>query len=119
MFCPSCGKEITGSKRLCRECFLENVDIAKIPEHIDVEVCVDCGAHKEGDTWIDHEEDSKLVSAEMAIMSELQVHRLIENIDIAIALDKKTDPMQGEIYISGEADGEPIEINIPTKVRIK
>ncbi|UOY10209.1 60S ribosomal export protein NMD3 [Methanonatronarchaeum sp. AMET6-2] len=119
MFCPSCGEEVSGSKRLCRECFLNNVEIVKVPDFIDVDVCVRCGAHREGDTWIDHEEESRLASAEMAVMSEIQVHRLVENIDIAIALDKKSDPMRGEVYITGEIDGEPIEINKPLTVRVK
>ncbi|WGI17771.1 NMD3-related protein [Methanonatronarchaeum sp. AMET-Sl] len=119
MFCPSCGKEISGENRLCRECFLKNVDVVKLPDFVDVDVCVKCGAHREGDTWIDHEENQKLISAEMAVMSELHVHRLVEDLDIAIALDIDSDPIQGEVTVTGTIENKPIQTTLPTTVRIR
>ncbi|UCE36895.1 MAG: hypothetical protein JSW00_15525 [Thermoplasmata archaeon] len=52
MFCVECGREGELYEGLCGECFLAKNVFVTIPENIDVEICVHCGARKKKKRWI-------------------------------------------------------------------
>ncbi len=51
-FCVKCGKPNPQFNRLCKECFLKEYDLIKIPEKIEVEVCAHCNAQLIKGKWI-------------------------------------------------------------------
>lgn len=54
MFCVECGKETEelSERGLCQDCFLKKTSLARLPERVDIEVCVHCGSRKRGEVWL-------------------------------------------------------------------
>lgn len=52
MFCVRCGKEGRGTiGGLCTECFLDGRPVVRLPHHVDLERCTNCGEFLIGGTW--------------------------------------------------------------------
>lgn len=54
MFCVNCGREVSplSERGLCHDCYIEKTQIVRLPEKVDVEVCVHCGSRKRGEIWL-------------------------------------------------------------------
>ena len=62
MKCFRCGKRDAVIGGLCRECYLETHRLLKVPEYMDMQVCLHCGAvSKDGRKWRDGNSTAELV----------------------------------------------------------
>ncbi len=60
--CFRCGKRDAVIDGLCRECYLETHHLLKVPEYMDMQVCLHCGAvSRDGRKWQDGESTAELI----------------------------------------------------------
>jgi nonsense-mediated mRNA decay protein 3 len=79
MFCHQCGAENTELiEGLCKNCFLKDFSILKIPTNIDVKICAHCNAKFIHGKWI----DSNIIEEEIiyrTLEDSIEINPKIEN----------------------------------------
>ncbi|BAW30866.1 conserved hypothetical protein [Methanothermobacter sp. MT-2] len=117
-FCIKCGKPNTQLfKGLCRECFLKEYKLLKVPENIEVEVCAHCNAQLINGKWIGRgiPEDEIIYRA-----LENNIEKKVEDsiIDLEI-LQKRGTISSCLIRANAKVLGEEITQDFYTEVRLK
>ncbi|PTD93531.1 hypothetical protein C9439_07190 [archaeon SCG-AAA382B04] len=119
MFCPSCGEEKEKNVgKICLDCFVRDKELTKISDYLDVDYCTKCGSFKSEGEWKEGMENSKIEAAESAVMSNLGVHREVENPRVALGSEVGGDEIEVDIEVLGEIKGEPIRLRDSTRVRL-
>ncbi|MCQ2964325.1 MAG: hypothetical protein MJ203_02010 [archaeon] len=102
MFCPECGatdvKMING---VCKDCFLKEYQLLKIPDNITVTVCSHCNAKLEEGKW----KDSYIPQEEIiyrALEKNIEVDKLAENEEIELEIDQMRGTI-AECYVEAVA----------------
>ncbi len=71
-FCVRCGKDCeTTIDGLCTECFLDGRRIIRLPHHVDMEVCANCGEIRQRDSWV--RKDIRIAAEDAAAASILAI----------------------------------------------
>ncbi len=86
MFCPECGSsEGEIIEGVCKECFLKNFSILKIPTNLEVTICGHCNAKLEEGKW----KDSQIVEEEIiyrALEKAIEIDPLVEQEEIELEI---------------------------------
>ncbi|MCL2116106.1 MAG: NMD3-related protein [Methanobrevibacter sp.] len=120
MFCPECGNSNSGMiEGLCRECFLKQFSILKIPENIEVTVCAHCNAKFEEGKW----KESNILEEEIiyrALEKAIEIDSLIEKEEIELKILQMRGTI-AECYIEAVAIvfGKEIHQTYEANVRLK
>lgn len=119
MFCPECGatdvKMING---VCKDCFLKEYQLLKIPDNITVTVCSHCNAKLEEGKW----KDSYIPEEEIiyrTLEKNIEVDKLAENEEIELEIDQMRGTI-AECYIKAVATvlGEEVVETHTSNVKI-
>jgi len=109
MFCPECGNSNSEMiEGLCKECFLKQFSILKIPEKIEITVCAHCNARLEEGKW----RESNIIEEEIiyrALERAIEINTLVENEEI----DLNIIQMRGTI---AECNIEAVAIVLGEKI---
>ncbi|HUR69306.1 MAG TPA: NMD3-related protein [Candidatus Thermoplasmatota archaeon] len=122
MFCVVCGKETPFDELRrgeCSSCYLEKNVLAKVRDHVDVEVCVHCHSRKRGELWLEgHGAMEPIV--EDAVREAIEFAKPVEKarlkMDI-VAEDERNFTVN--VRAGGVAEGVPFESELKTRSRIK
>ena len=121
MFCVECGKEagdaLVGG--VCHECFLRKNEFTRLPEHVDLEVCVHCNARKRGEIWLDgHDRYEPLI--EEAIREAAVVDRRASALATRVEFHPEDERnFRCTVRFTGVAEGVPFEEARETRSRVK
>ncbi|MHB8604971.1 MAG: 60S ribosomal export protein NMD3 [Thermoplasmatota archaeon] len=123
MFCVECGLEKGDAlvDGVCHECFRKKSQFARLPEYVDLEVCVHCHARRRGEIWLDgglHERYEPLLEA--AIREALVVDRRARSIVSRMELVEE-DPrnFSALVHVAGVVSGVAFEQDLSTRARVK
>ncbi|MDR2966895.1 MAG: hypothetical protein LBU74_02975 [Methanobacteriaceae archaeon] len=120
MFCPECGNSNSEMiEGLCKECFLKQFSILKIPENTEVTVCTHCNAKLEEGKW----KESNILEEEIiyrALERAIETDSLIEKEEIELKILQMRGTI-AECYIEAVATvlGEKIHQSYEVEVRLK
>ncbi|MCQ2738030.1 MAG: hypothetical protein MJ224_05435 [archaeon] len=102
MFCPECGAtDVEMIDGVCKNCFLKNYQLIKIPETITVTVCSHCNAKLEEGKW----KDSYIPNEEIiyrALEKNITIDELAENEEIELEIDQMRGTI-AECYVEAVA----------------
>ena len=86
MFCPECGNSNSETiEGLCKECFLKQFTVLKIPENIEVTICSHCNGRFEEGKW----KESNLQEEEIiyrALERAIELDTLVEDEEIELEI---------------------------------
>ncbi|MBI4392337.1 MAG: hypothetical protein HY556_00870 [Euryarchaeota archaeon] len=118
MFCVKCGKEAELFDALCASCFIDEQDLLKVPDHVDLEICAHCHSRKRGSRWLEPKGELN-PALEGAVKDSLTLHA-----DAKSTLRfhvKEEDPRNFlfTIRVEGTLRGIPFARSATTKGRLK
>ncbi len=123
VFCVRCGDEVPEEElhdALCEACFLEEHEFSLLPEVVDLEACVHCGARRRGEEqWVD--EDVPLPEAvRRAVGEALRVEQRMEDPQIFMDVLEE-DPRNFTVQVVVDGLVEHVHVREPhtTRVRLK
>ncbi|MHB8586180.1 MAG: 60S ribosomal export protein NMD3 [Thermoplasmatota archaeon] len=128
VFCVACGKESEplSERGLCRECFAERTTVVRLPEHVDVEMCVHCGSRKIGEIWTPRGQGAPADDAQRARLAEeasadaAQIVRDIERPAVrAIAIQQDSRNYAVTVEVTGLVPPFPVKGSATTVARVK
>ncbi len=102
MFCPECGAtDVEMVNGICKDCFLKEYQLIKIPDNIQVTICSHCNAKLEEGKW----KDSYLPEEEIIYRTleyNIKVDELAENEEIELEINQMRGTI-AECYIEAIA----------------
>ncbi|MCL7410676.1 MAG: NMD3-related protein [Methanosarcinaceae archaeon] len=116
--CPKCGKEIEKLyDNVCKDCFFENIVLAKLPLVLHVKTCAKCGARFDRSKWVNMGSVDDIVI--QSVEDALSIHDLAENIEICIK-PRQLTPYMYRVHAEVDAfiKDEPVHQELNTEVRI-
>jgi nonsense-mediated mRNA decay protein 3 len=121
MFCVECGKEAGDALigGVCHPCFLAKSQFTRVPEHVDLEVCVHCHARKRGEVWLTGTQSLEpLIEGAIleAVEVDKRVHGLTARYDL-VPEDEKNYTCK--VHLSGTVEGVPFTEERATRSRVK
>lgn len=119
MFCVECGaedRELIGS--ICQECYAKKHVWVKIPDHVDLVLCVHCSSMQVGEDWVDI--GSVGEGVESVLRRAVLLPEDAKLTDVKVRLEEK-DPrnMQACVDVKLSAHGIEFERSVSTVVRMK
>lgn len=121
MLCPDCGVEtedlVEGS---CARCFVRRHDIAELPAHVDLLLCATCFARRDGETWTDPGENSRMDMVDQAVVRSVKFHPLVKDTHVEIMSQPQDDMNHAyDVMVDGNVEGLPVDALYQTVARIK
>ena len=93
-FCAICGKKLGRDEPhfgMCFECYLKENPLFELPDHLSINICLDCKGYSKKDVWIDSIDNDLFSSIEQAIQGFLLKPFLKKkNIDFSISFDENS-----------------------------
>lgn len=89
MFCVECGKDAKLYEHLCKECFLKKNIFVKIPEYIDIVVCLDCRRVEIKNKWSSFENFEAAIKEK--VDNSLLVSDKVKNCSTKLELNYRDD----------------------------
>jgi len=120
MFCPECGNSNSEMiEGLCKECFLKEFSLLKIPENIELTVCSHCNAKFEEGKW----KESEIPEEEIiyrALERAIEINPLAEDEEIQLEILQMRGTI-AECFIEAEAIvlEKKIQQSYEVEVRLK
>jgi len=120
MFCPECGNSNSEMiEGLCKECFLKQFSVLKIPENIKVTICAHCNGKLEEGKW----KESNISEEEIiyrALERTIKIDPLVEKEEIELEIIQMRGTI-AECYIEAIAIvlDEKIQQTYETELRLK
>ncbi|MCL2157079.1 MAG: NMD3-related protein [Methanobrevibacter sp.] len=120
MFCPECGNSNSDMiEGLCKECFLKQFSLLKVPENIELTVCAHCNSRFEEGKW----KESNISDEEIiyrALERAIEIDSLVEKEEIELEILQFRGTI-AECHIKAVAIvlGEKIHQSFEVEVRIK
>lgn len=122
MFCVRCGREVGEAPLvggLCEACYLEENVLASIPQHVDFERCVHCGARRRGELWVELGEPVEVAVAE-AVREAVVLDRRVREATVDVRLEPQDERnFAAEARVQGVAEAFPFDATVSTKARVK
>lgn len=130
-FCPRCGNPVdddgfsapdtrgNADAQLCRECYLEAIDLVTVPDRTTVHICTSCGAVRSNDEWETMEAADYTEVAIDAVADELRVHRDATDVQWAVEpMQRGPNELDLTITVTATVEGAPVEAARDVSVRI-
>ncbi len=121
MLCPDCGVEthslVEGS---CPRCFVRRHEIAKLPPHVDVMLCAQCNARREGESWADPGDRTREDMVDEAVVKAVRHHERLESPHVEVASQARDKAnFHYEVMVDGTVGDLPVDTMLETMARIK
>lgn len=118
MFCVECGKEgVALYGGACMECFLKGRQLAKLPHHVDLQVCTSCNEYMLGGAWTKIRRADACGEAALEHLEIIPEARL-ESVGIK-SQQQDERSYQTYIQVDLDVDGTPAGAEVSTNVRVK
>ena len=118
MVCVECGKEtdrlVEGA---CIECFVRDKPLMKLPHHVDLQVCTNCGEFALNKVWSDKEVSD---AAEEAALEKLSVIKEARILSVGSRISQQ-DPRTFKVDMEADLEirGTEVRAEADTMVRLK
>ncbi|MDY6769324.1 MAG: 60S ribosomal export protein NMD3 [Candidatus Nanohaloarchaea archaeon] len=112
--CPKCGAETEGygPRNLCRDCFLEEEDLIKVPDEITVERCSHCRRVRRGMDWVEVESEQEMIS--LVLEDELAT----ENVT-AVSFTEEGNTYHLRLMLEKNVEGETFQQEVETDLVVE
>lgn len=122
MFCVVCGEETPDDDLrggVCPSCYLKKNVLAKVRDHVDVEVCVHCNARKRGEIWMEgHGELAPVV--EDAVREAVEFAKVVDKPKLRVQVVPEDERNFTILAMaSGTAEGVVFETELKARSRVK
>lgn len=119
MFCLLCNSEEKLYDGLCKNCYLKEFEIIKVPKYATFTVCSHCGATLKHEKWIESAYyDDEIIND--AIRKDIEVNDKIEDLSISTSILNNRGTMYDcVIHASGNIIDEYIEKEYPIEVKVE
>ncbi len=78
IFCVECGKDTDKTvDGACVECFIKDKPLAKLPHHVDLQVCTNCEEFSLNKAWVEKEAADAVEEAALAKLSVIKEARVL------------------------------------------
>lgn len=86
MFCPRCGSDDEDLyDGVCRSCFIEEVQMIRIPDEVDITICAHCNSLLKGIKWMDSQlGDEELV--ELAVTKNIEASGHVDDLELSVEI---------------------------------
>ncbi|HVL49516.1 MAG TPA: NMD3-related protein [Candidatus Thermoplasmatota archaeon] len=119
--CVACGQAVSEDlvDGLCRACFVLKNRFSAMPQNVDLEVCVHCGARKRGEIWVDDTLPYE-ATIEAAVEEAVSVDRRVKAAAVDVEL-KGEDQRNflATVKVAGSAEGIAFEEIHTPRARVK
>lgn len=122
MFCVVCGKETPDEELrggVCPDCYLKKNVLAKVRDHVDVEVCVHCHSRKRGEVWLEGHGTLEPV-VEDVVREAVEFAKVVSKPRLRVDVvpeDERNFTVKA--VASGSAEGVLFETELRTRSRVK
>jgi nonsense-mediated mRNA decay protein 3 len=122
MFCVECGLEKPFAELrhgVCADCYVKKTTLAKVKDHVDLEVCVHCNSRKRGEIWVPGHGALEPV-VEEAVREAIEWAKVVEKARLVVDVQPEDERnFTVKIVASGVAEGVPFETPLATRSRVK
>lgn len=122
MFCVRCGKEVGDATLVggvCADCYLEENALVSLPETVNLNRCVHCGARQRGEQWVEMNTSLEAaLSSEVreAVVADRRVRDMVVNVQMT-AQDERNFHVDADV--SGVSEGIAFRRHLTTRARLK
>lgn len=131
-FCPRCGEDVppgaghqppdlrgSTSAELCRECYIEAIDLVSVPENVTIHLCPSCGAIRQEGAWEDVGATDYTDVAIDAVADTLRVHRDAAEVSWTVEPQQRgPNELVIHLRVSAQVAGATVEASREVLVRI-
>ncbi|WP_292485451.1 60S ribosomal export protein NMD3 [Methanohalobium sp.] len=118
ILCPKCGNETDVLyENVCKNCFFEQFQLARLPHVIHVKFCSRCGSVYYHGVWDDVDSTGDMVVR--MVEDELMVHEYASDLEIYFEPQQLTSYMyRVRVIVDARVEGVPVNQEVETEVRI-
>jgi nonsense-mediated mRNA decay protein 3 len=124
--CPRCGRTLAPQAEradpegvLCDECYLEDVDLVRVPAEITLTECGECGSIHRESGWESPEVDDRVGLAVDAVTRALDVHRAAEAVSWSVDPEPiDADAVRVHCSIEGRINDTPLQATPTVSVSV-
>lgn len=119
MFCVLCNSEEKLYDGLCKNCYLKEFELIKIPEYATFTVCSHCGATLKQNKWIQSGYyDDEIIND--AIQKDIRINDKLKNVEINTEIiNNRGTVYECILHVSGEVIDTFIEKKYPIEVKVQ
>ncbi len=120
MFCLLCNSEEEELyDGLCRKCYLEEFEVADLPDHASFSVCSHCGALLKHDKWVQSGYyDDEIITD--AITDDININEKLQDPEFYVEIvNNRNTIYECILHVSGVIIGETIEKEYPIEVKVE
>ena len=117
-FCVECGKDVENTVRgMCMECFLKDRPLVALPDHVDLNVCTECGQYERHGEYVSLPMEKAIRQAARDVLTCVKEGRVTH---VETEIDARDDYNHlATLNCTVEIEGFEVQATASTIVRIK